>query len=115
MSELAAATRATPYRERRWALLVLGYYRTGRQAEALGALREVRALLAEELGVDPSPRLQELERRVLAQDPDLTGAEPVPGDTGRAARPLTSFVGRHGEPYPLPPVALRGRPEWSKG
>ncbi|OZM78713.1 BTAD domain-containing putative transcriptional regulator [Pseudonocardia sp. MH-G8] len=75
---------AAPYRERRWQLLALALYRSGRQAEALNAVRRVRTLLAEELGVDPGRELRQLEGRILAQDPAL-----APGD-----RPLSSFIGR---------------------
>jgi len=77
VSELSAWLATTPYREPAWALLILGFYRGGRQADALAALRRVRALLADELGVDPGPELQELERRVLLQDPGLLLSAPV--------------------------------------
>ncbi len=49
------------------------YYRTGRQADALAVFRSFHDELVEELGVDPSPALVELERRILAQDPELIG------------------------------------------
>ena len=45
--------------------------RSGRQAEALDAFRQAQDLLADELGIDPSPELQELQRRILQQDPTL--------------------------------------------
>ncbi|MBX6752572.1 MAG: AAA family ATPase, partial [Micromonosporaceae bacterium] len=64
-----------PLREERWRLLVLALYRSHRQADALAALRRARQLLADELGVDPGPALQELEAEVLAQSPAL--APPV--------------------------------------
>ena len=51
-----------PARERRWALLALTLYRTGQQAEALQTLRQVRTVLADELGLDPGPELVALER-----------------------------------------------------
>jgi predicted ATPase/DNA-binding SARP family transcriptional activator len=101
VTELEPAVHASPYRERRWALLILGLYRTGRQGEALATLRRVRALLADELGVDPGTELQQLERRVLGQDPRLLLPEPAPtpepARSRSAGRPLSSFLGRDRE------------------
>jgi predicted ATPase/DNA-binding SARP family transcriptional activator len=97
VAELTPAVRAEPFRERRWELLILGLYRSARQAEALSALRRVRAMLADELGVDPGPALQSLERRLLAQDPGLLLPAPPPRPVvPRPAmrRPLSTFVGR---------------------
>ena len=59
---------------------MLALYRCGRQAEALDVYRAARLALADELGLDPSPELQELERRILRQDPTL---RPGTGDEGR--------------------------------
>jgi predicted ATPase/DNA-binding SARP family transcriptional activator len=92
VADLEELVRAAPLRERRWALLILGLYRCGRQGDALAAIRRVRALLADELGVDPGPELQELERRVLAHDPHLELPEgPV------VRRPRSAFLGRDAE------------------
>ncbi|HEY5185771.1 MAG TPA: BTAD domain-containing putative transcriptional regulator [Actinomycetes bacterium] len=71
VAELEALVRWHPKRESFWALLMAALYRTGRQADALASYQRARTTLAEELGVDPGPALQELERLILAQDPSL--------------------------------------------
>ncbi|GAA3949007.1 BTAD domain-containing putative transcriptional regulator [Actinomadura viridis] len=71
--DLEAHAAANPLREEVWRLLALALYRTGRQGDALAALRRARATLAEELGVDPGPALRRLESGILAQAPELTG------------------------------------------
>ncbi|UCG40152.1 MAG: AfsR/SARP family transcriptional regulator, partial [Acidimicrobiia bacterium] len=69
--ELRALVSDYPLRERFRAQLMLALYRAGRQAEALRAFDEGRELLVEELGVDPSPELRELQLKILEQDEDL--------------------------------------------
>jgi len=71
VAELEALVRWHPMRESFWALLMVAQYRGGRQGEALASYQRARSKLAEELGVDPGPQLQELERLILAQDPSL--------------------------------------------
>lgn len=71
IGELEAAVADAPLRERRWAQLMLALYRAGRQGEALGAYQRARALLADELGVDPGPELRRLEAAIVAQDSAL--------------------------------------------
>jgi DNA-binding SARP family transcriptional activator/class 3 adenylate cyclase len=76
VAELEAHVAASPLRERLRGLLMLALYRSGRQAEALEAYQDARRALVDGLGIDPSPALQELERRVLRQDPSLLAFEP---------------------------------------
>jgi DNA-binding SARP family transcriptional activator len=66
-----------PWREDAWRLLALGLYRSGRQADALAVLRRAREMLVGELGVDPGPRLAELEAQVLRHE---VGSAPAPDD-----------------------------------
>ena len=77
--ELEVLVAEYPLRERLRGLLIRGLYASGRQAEALQAYAEARQTLDRELGIEPSRALQDLQRRVLAQDPTL---EPPP--TARA-------------------------------
>ncbi|MGH3346948.1 MAG: BTAD domain-containing putative transcriptional regulator, partial [Nocardioides sp.] len=60
-----------PFRERRWALLATTLYLAGRQREALEAVKQARAMLVGELGLDPGPELVRLEELLLRQDPSL--------------------------------------------
>jgi len=95
--ELRALTAAYPLAERPRALLMRALAAVGRQAEALASYEEARALLADHLGVDPSPQLSQVHLDILRQEnyPERTVAT--------AHRPpasptwLTSFVGRDDE------------------
>lgn len=79
VGELTDLTSRHPLREPLWVQLMLALYRCGRQAEALDAGRRLRFLLGNELGIDPSPMVQDLERRILRQDvPAPPGGSPVP-------------------------------------
>jgi YVTN family beta-propeller protein len=69
--ELDALIRDHPLRERLHGFQLLARYRDGRQSDALAGYQELRSLLAAELGVDPSPQLQQLHHAVLTQDPHL--------------------------------------------
>ncbi|MEU7866356.1 BTAD domain-containing putative transcriptional regulator [Dactylosporangium sp. NPDC049140] len=75
-SDLRSFVAAHPLREESWRLLALALYRSGRQGDALAALREARAKLAAELGVDPGPALRTLETDILRQSERLVVAEP---------------------------------------
>ncbi|HEU5280226.1 MAG TPA: AfsR/SARP family transcriptional regulator [Gaiellaceae bacterium] len=76
--ELEALIAEQPLRERLRGQLILALYRSGRQAEALETYRETRRVLVEELGIEPSAELRELERAILRQDPSLASAPPPP-------------------------------------
>jgi len=78
--ELQTLVKRYPLRERPRAQLMLALYRSDRQAEALELYAETRRMLRDELGLDPSPRLQELEREILRHDPKL---EPAAEPQGR--------------------------------
>lgn len=67
-----------PLRERRWALLALAQYQAGQQGQALRTLRQVRTVLANELGLDPGPELAALEQAILRQDPTLVVEAALP-------------------------------------
>jgi DNA-binding SARP family transcriptional activator/DNA polymerase III delta prime subunit len=66
-----------PLREEPRALLMLALYRAGRAPEALEVHRRFRALLSEELGIDPSARLDDLHQRILEHDASLAPPAPV--------------------------------------
>ncbi len=71
VAELDDLTRRWPLREHLWAQRMLALYRAERPAEALAAYREARSTLVDELGVEPGRPLQQLNERILLQDPEL--------------------------------------------
>lgn len=71
VSDLQVHVAAHPLREGAWQLLATALYRSGRQGDALAALRRARATVVAELGVDPGPGLRRLEADILAQAPHL--------------------------------------------
>jgi DNA-binding SARP family transcriptional activator len=80
--ELEALVVEHPLRERLRAQLMRALYASGRQADALAVYRETRALLVDELGIEPTPALQELEKAILRQDPALASAARAEASTG---------------------------------
>ena len=75
--ELETLVAAHPYREGLRAQLMLALYRSGRQAEALETYRRARRTFSEELGIEPGPRLRELEGAILRHDSSLETPRPV--------------------------------------
>jgi DNA-binding SARP family transcriptional activator len=78
VGELEALVAEHPLRERLRSYLMTALYRSGRQAEALNAYQDARRALVDELGVEPSTALHELERAILRQDPALDVEAPAP-------------------------------------
>ena len=85
VGELEAIVAEHPLRERFRGSLMTALYRSGRQAEALDAYQNARRTLVDELGIEPSPGLQELERAILRQDPALELARPTAPRVDEAA------------------------------
>jgi predicted ATPase/DNA-binding SARP family transcriptional activator len=104
VARLEPVVRNWPLRERAVGALMLGLYRSGRQADALAAYRRLRHTLAEELGVEPTPALRRLEAAILRQSDELLprpspSVPSPPLDRPRDNLPtaLTPFVGRAAE------------------
>jgi len=96
VGELQALVAMYPLRERLHGQLMIALYRGGRQAEALAAYRAARRTLVEELGLEPSPALQRLERAILQQDAslDLPGQAPGVVPVARTGQPRLTGSGR---------------------
>jgi DNA-binding SARP family transcriptional activator len=73
-----------PFRERLRAQLMLALYRAGRQADALAVYQETRRVLVDELGIEPSAPLRELEQAILRQEPSLLVPVHVEEETAAA-------------------------------
>ncbi len=105
IADLESAAALEPLREQRWAQLMVALHRDGRQAEALRGFQRARRVLGEQLGLEPSNELRELERRIVTDGVSLAEGRPTwPGQratrrgrgTTQLHRPptMTSFVGR---------------------
>ena len=116
--ELEALVADHPFREPAWEQLMIAYYVSARQSDALAAYQRLKTILADELGIDPSPPLRDLHERILRQEP--MDAKP-PSDT-TLTRTFISLANRtaintgearaqlraaSGECYPVKGVATR--------
>lgn len=84
VTELESAVERSPLDEGLWVLFATALYRLGRQSDALGAIATARRILADEIGVDPGPRLRTLESDILDHAPHL--------DVPTVARPGTGTI-----------------------
>jgi predicted ATPase/DNA-binding SARP family transcriptional activator len=96
VADLSRSTAQYPLRESLWSLLITAQYRAGLQADALRSYEQMRTMLSDDLGIDPSRELQDLQRRVLQHDPSLDGAGIASSDNNRPAARRT----RHMLPAP---------------
>ena len=102
VGELEALVAEHPLHEELRAQLMLALYRSGRQAEALAVFQEGRRALVDELGIDPSRVLRELERAILQHDPSLDVEQISPGEEEPP------------RPSDAPPASVTVRPEVRK-
>ncbi|HEX4493438.1 MAG TPA: BTAD domain-containing putative transcriptional regulator [Acidimicrobiia bacterium] len=98
LRDIDALVAAAPLREHLRAQQIAALYRAGRQAEAMRASEALRKSLRDELGLEPSPQIRDLERRVLDQDPSLVATDagfmtPLPAWTAETV----AYVGRGAE------------------
>lgn len=99
VAELTRLVATYPLQERFRALLMLGLYRCGRQADALQVFQDARRRLADELGIEPGPELCQLNQQILCQDIDRPPASPGASWRGRNELPsdIADFTGREPE------------------
>jgi predicted ATPase/DNA-binding SARP family transcriptional activator len=96
LAELELLVAQNPLRDLLRRQLMLALYRAGRQADALACYRSAREALVEELGLEPSHELRDLEQLILRQDPSLApaSARSAAGARRRVVRPPTATIGR---------------------
>jgi len=99
--ELESLVAEHPLRERLWAQFILALYRSDRQADALRAYSRLRAVLGEELGIEPGKDVARLETSILRHEPGLD-LHPAPAPP--------SVSDQRTKEQPLPPSSTRWRP-----
>lgn len=97
LPELRSLATGHPARERLQAQAMLALYRGGRQSEALDFYNDARARLLDELGLEPSAELRQLQRRILEQDPELAAAAAADAEPSTLPSPPNRLLGRRRE------------------
>lgn len=104
IGELEGLVADHPYREPVWAQLMTAYYVTDRQSDALEAYRRLKSVLAEDLGIDPSPTVVALQARILRQERL---------DTAASAKTTAATAMKTARTAPAPAAAIAGLREAS--
>jgi DNA-binding SARP family transcriptional activator/tetratricopeptide (TPR) repeat protein len=104
VGELTELVAAHPLRERMVGHLMLALHRCDRQADAFRAYHRLRAMLADELGIDPGQAIQQLYANILRNDP------PEPAAAGPAGQPGAAAVGVISAEHAVPPPADHASP-----
>jgi DNA-binding SARP family transcriptional activator/tetratricopeptide (TPR) repeat protein/transcriptional regulator with XRE-family HTH domain len=101
-----------PLAERLAGMLMIAWYRCGRQADALRVFRDLRGRLAGELAVEPGPELQRLHQRILSGDPALAAPGNLAGllRGGEAAAPANP-AGKDAQIWPVRPAQPADAPK----
>ena len=110
LGDALAMARDHPLRERVRGLAMLALYRAGRQTEALDHYVELRRRLDDELGLEPSAELRQLQRRILEQDPELDASVPLVDAASALPVPPNPLVGRGRELEALAELLSRRDP-----
>jgi SARP family transcriptional regulator, regulator of embCAB operon len=121
ITELETLIAEHAYREPLWAQLITAYYLAGRQSDALDAYLRLKSRLAEDLGIDPGPKVRELYEQVLRQEPvdvrqaaqahaeeTIASSVAVEGNLTMIRRPVAAALrGANGQRYALAGTATR--------